>query len=138
MIKGTFRCPICMHNTPHAHEKHRWIGVDFDGTLAVSIPNRTDPYQLGKPVYEMVNRVKDWLYKGYTVKLFTARMCEYSTTTGQKRDLKLMETLLKEWCKRHIGHELECVNAKDGNMEVLWDDRAVRVLPDLGLPDIEF
>ena len=133
MIPGYGDCPVCTDRLPHEHDKNRWIGVDFDGTLATSIA-RTTPYELGLPILEMVARVRYWIWCGYTVKLFTARMCPISKTTNQVRDLALMEAKLRDWCREHIGHELECVNAKDGLMEVLWDDRAVRVIADTGEP----
>lgn len=115
---------------PYSHEY--WIGVDFDGTLAYSIPNRQDPYTLGDPIMLMVNRVKWWLAQGYRVKLFTARMAEYSATGHEWRDLYKMETALRGWCLKHLGTELECTNKKDGLMGLLWDDRAVSVMPDTG------
>ena len=52
----------------------KWIGVDFDGTLAEyrSFTNIKNP---GPPVKEMVKRVKEWIDQGSTVKIFTARVC---------------------------------------------------------------
>lgn len=107
-----------------------WIGVDFDGTLAYTIP-RNDPYTLGPPIPLMVSRVKKWLSEGRKVKLMTARMCQYSHL-GDIRDLQKMERMLKDWCIEHIGVELECTNQKDGFMTELWDDRAVKVVKDTG------
>lgn len=133
--RGTFCCPICTTPFPHAHDKSRWIGVDFDGTLAYEPgEGRTDPYSLGEPIPVMVNRVKDWLAKGFKVKLMTARMCEYSYTTKKVRDVTKMKSALEQWCIKHLGVVLECTNQKDGAMEVLWDDRAVRVIKDKGIP----
>lgn len=132
---GSFHCPICMRDTPHHHEMAgRWIGVDFDGTLATDRFGRTDPYELGQPISEMVNRVKGWLASGYAVKLMTARMCDFSHSTLQFRDVELMKSRLQSWCALYIGTVLECTNVKDGLMEVLWDDRAVRVIRDTGMP----
>jgi len=131
--KGTYCCPICMKATPHTHTVDKWIGVDFDGTIAFNVLDRTDPYQLGEPIPEMINRVRDWIGKGYTVKLLTARMNQKSST-GKIRDIEKMREILKAWCRKHIGIALECTNAKDGWMEVLWDDRAVHVIPNTGLP----
>jgi hypothetical protein len=122
-----------MKGTPHTHSHGKWIGVDFDGTLAYSVPNRTDAYVLGEPIPAMIYRVQDWLSKGYTVKLLTARMNKQSST-GITRDVGKMKLLLEEWCIKHVGKALECTNAKDGWMEVLWDDRAVGVVPDTGNP----
>ena len=150
--KGTFHCPICMRDTPHDHRylteprprnkspqaaihERRWIGVDFDRTLAYDSPNRDDPYELGEPIPEMVNRVKAWLADGYKVKLMTARMHPISFTAGCYRNIPTMEHRLREWCEEYIGQALECTNQKDGLMEVLWDDRAVRVIQDTGSPE---
>jgi len=133
---GTFRCPICQKDSPHPHNLNKWIGVDFDGTLAHDTVNRKDPYELGEPIIQMVNRVKDWIAKGFEVRIFTARMHPYSYTAGIERDPKKMEAALKSWCKKHIGVELVCTNAKDGMMEVLWDDRTVRVIAGTGTPDL--
>ena len=132
---GTFRCPICMKDYPHSHPYSRWIGVDFDGTVAYNVKNRTSPYELGLPIPAMVNRIRDWLYKGYNVKLLTARMNKKSST-GVERDVDKMRKLLEGWCEEHIGVPLECTNAKDGFMEVLWDDRAVSVIPNTGIPTV--
>lgn len=115
-------CTICLKDMPHSHSTLHWIGVDFDGTLAYTIKNRTDPYQVGEPIPEMINRIKDWVLKGFTVKLLTARMNKLSSTGHE------------DWCNKHLGFKLECTNAKDGWMEVLWDDRAIQVLPDTGMP----
>jgi hypothetical protein len=129
-------CLVC--GLAHAHEHQldgdRWIGVDFDGTLAFEIPGRTNPYELGAPVPEMVERVKAWLAAGYRVKLFTARMARYPVTSEYYRDLALMEMELRRWLREHVGTELECTNQKDGGMEVLWDDRVVRVTRNQGKP----
>jgi len=131
--QGTTCCPICTKPTPHGHDIKRWIGVDFDATLAYDIPNRTDLYELGKPIPEMVNRVRDWIGKGFTVKILTARMNKYSHL-GFERDVEKMRDLLKAWSREHIGIALECTNIKDGFMEVLWDDRAVQVSRDTAYP----
>jgi hypothetical protein len=132
-MNGTMCCPICTKSTPHNHDKSRWIGVDFDGTIAYNVKNRTDPYQVGEPIPAMINRIRDWIMKGFTVKLLTARM-NLKSSTGKERDVEKMRTILQQWCIEHIGTSLECTNMKDGWMEVLWDDRAVQVIPDSGHP----
>ena len=52
-------------------ESMQWIGVDLDGTLA-----QADPWQgfehIGKPIPNMMKRVKIWLELGYRVKIVTA------------------------------------------------------------------
>lgn len=128
-------CLICLNDLPHDHqglyrkENRKWIGVDFDGTLALDVAGRTDPYTLGKPVPEMVKRVQDWLAEGFDIRLLTARMHPISYSCGGiQRDLGRMEAELRAWCAKHVGVELACTCQKDGLMEVLWDDRAVRVV----------
>lgn len=128
-------CTVCYRDYEHAHDRRKWIGVDFDHTLALDIDNRDDPYVVGAPIMPMVRRVQGWLAEGYTVKILTARMCATSYTAGGvARDIKMMEHILRRWCLTFIGQELECTAAKDGLMEVLWDDRAVQVVRDLGHP----
>jgi hypothetical protein len=138
-LRGSYNCPICLHDSPHSHEglvrkTHRkWIGVDFDGTLAFDPVNRSDPYSLGEPIMSMVYRVQDWIARGFEVRILTARMYPISYTCGGiTRDLKHMETVLRAWCRQHIGYELPCTCQKDGLMEVLWDDRAVQVIKNTG------
>lgn len=133
--RGTMHCPICMRDSPHTHDMAgRWIGVDFDGTLSIDRFGRKDPYEVGEPIAAMVARVKSWLTSGYDVRLLTARMNPYSNTSGRDRDVKVMKHVLEHWCELHIGKRLPVTNAKDGGMEVLWDDRAVRVIRDTGMP----
>lgn len=134
-MKGCFNCPICMSPEPHEHQMlGRWIGVDFDGTLAVNVENRASPYDVGPPVPSMVARVRGWRSLGFDVRLLTARMCQYSATTGWQRDLDKMRGILAVWCTEHVGEVLPVTNSKDGLMEVLWDDRAVGVTKNTGQP----
>lgn len=131
----TFHCAICMRDVPHEHRMAgRWIGVDFDGTLATDPPGRKDAYTLGEPIPAMVERIKGWIAAGYEVVIFTARCAKYSHTAGYNRDVGKMITLIYHWTEKHIGVGLRVTNEKDGAMEVLWDDRAVRVIRDTGMP----
>ena len=51
-----------------------WIGVDFDGTLAVLVPNHVfAPQENGTPIEPMISRVRAWLYQGIEVRIVTAR-----------------------------------------------------------------
>ena len=112
-----------------------WIGVDLDGTLAhyegwVSIDH------IGKPVAPMIQRVQQWLADGKTVKIFTARIHGHGKPIigGGVADVK---TPIEEWCKKHIGRVLEITNVKDFGMIELWDDRAVQVQLNAGLPVVK-
>jgi hypothetical protein len=100
-----------------------FIGVDLDGTLAIhpewSIPN--GPEDIGEPIPEMVNRVKQWIADGKEVKIFTARACKEENILP-----------VKAWCKKYIGVELDVTNVKTPNMMELWDDRAISVIRNTG------
>ena len=53
----------------------RWIGVDLDGTLSHYTVWRGPEY-IGDPIPAMLERVKEWISAGVTVKIFTARASE--------------------------------------------------------------
>lgn len=101
-----------------------WIGVDLDGTLA-----KYDGWQgelnIGEPIPNMVNRVKDWLEKGREIRIFTARAYNL-TIEGQKA--------IEDWCLVNLGQVLPITNIKDYGMVELWDDRVVQVIPNTGNP----
>lgn len=98
-----------------------WIGVDFDGTLAIDEQGPWNEGPPGNPVPEMVKRVQDWLAQGIEVRVFTARVSSmYADATAQR-------LLIASWTKEHIGQMLQCTAEKDGDMLELWDDRAVQV-----------
>lgn len=104
-----------------------WIGVDLDGTLAFYDHWRGEKH-IGDPVPAMVDRVKAWLAQGIEVRIFTARVCEEEEAT-------VTRPLIEEWCLKHIGQKLAVTNKKDYSMVELWDDRAVRVAKNMGIPD---
>lgn len=102
-----------------------WIGVDLDGTLA-----HYDGWQgvehIGEPITPMVERVKSWLEQGIRVKIFTARVSGSDS----------LEALIpiEQWCRKHLGQVLEVTNVKDFGMIDLWDDRAIQVQKNTGIP----
>lgn len=96
-------------------ENKGWIGVDLDGTLAI-YDGWQGPLYIGAPIPAMVERVKRWLAEGREVRVFTARAY----------DLVALE-VIQEWCRNHIGIELEVTCEKDPDMIELWDDRVVAV-----------
>ena len=101
-----------------------WIGVDLDATLAHYDGWKMSDQPIGEPIPKMVDRVKKWLKEGRTVKIFTARV---------DRDVDgKQESMIKEWCKEHIGQELEVTNVKTRSMYQLWDDRAIGVQKNTG------
>lgn len=101
-----------------------WIGVDLDGTLA-QYDGWQGPTHIGPPVPAMLERVKQWLEAGLDVRIFTARVC--------RKDFAV-EYAIRQWCLEHLGQELPVTNQKDYGLVELWDDRAVGVIPNTGIP----
>lgn len=108
-----------------------WIAVDFDGTLA-KYDGWQGPDHLGEPIPAMVERVKEWLIVGHTVKIFTARVGATGHGTDTQEFAEHQRMIIKKWCKEHIGVELEVTATKDLAMLELYDDRAVQVVPNTG------
>ena len=104
----------------------KWIGVDLDGTLAHNTPG-AGLDEIGKPIPQMVNRVKWWLKEGRDVRIFTARVGPGPGRHEQK-------PLIEAWCEKHLGRKLPVTATKDYAMEELWDDRAVQVKTNTGEP----
>jgi hypothetical protein len=104
------------------YPRRGWIGVDLDGTLAISGPT-LDVLGIGKPVPLMLMRVQYWLRTGRAVKIFTARA-----------DDALQVSNIHKWCIRHGLPPLPVTCIKDSEMIALWDDRAVGVVTNLGMP----
>lgn len=104
------------------YPRNGWIGVDLDGTLSqtVSGPN---PFRIGPPVPIMRQRVLHWVKSGRQVKIFTARAAD-----------KEQRKMIEHWCKCHGLPNLEITDRKDFRMVALWDDRAVGVITNLGIP----
>jgi len=71
----------------------------------------------------MLNRVLHWINSGRTVKIFTARAGD-----------NMEEERIHQWCLLHGLPKLEITNRKDYRMIALWDDRAVGVVTNLGIP----
>lgn len=103
-----------------------WIGVDFDRSLA-TYEHKQWP-ALGQPIPAMVERVKGWLAEGREVRIVTARVCGLQDPFEQINQ----DHMIKQWCIEHIGQSLPVTSEKDYRMTVLYDDRAVQVVPNTG------
>ncbi len=105
--------------------KQGWYGVDLDGTLA-----RWDHFvpasEIGEPIPAMVDRVKAWLAAGEEVRIVTAR-------AGWPDCIPYVQ----EFSRKVFGVVLPVTASKDDAMIELWDDRAVQVIRNLGIPVIE-
>lgn len=108
-----------------------WIGVDFDGTLAVY--HGWNNGKLGEPVPAMVDRVKKWIADGVEVRIFTARVGMgggFSLESGRSDDDQFVNEqreLIEAWCEEHIGYKLKVTATKDFSLIEIWDDRAIQV-----------
>jgi hypothetical protein len=107
-----------------------WIGVDLDGTLARH-ERWVDELYIGDPIMPMVDRVRAWLSRGWTVKIVTARVG--SNPGLRKLPLGVVRDEIADWTEEHIGTRLEVTAEKDYAMVELWDDRAVQVVPNTGM-----
>jgi hypothetical protein len=105
-----------------------WVAVDFDRTLA-TYDHYDGPNRFGAPIPLMVDRVKKWLAEGKEVRIMTARM---SGVSHDKDEIRKARVAIETWCEIHIGQKLPVTCEKDYNMELLYDDRAVGVVPNTG------
>lgn len=119
-----------------------WIGVDLDGTLA-EYHGWVAPDRIGAPILRMVERVKYWLAEGKDVRIFTARAWPLGIerkgyTEFEWEELKktalIAHDAIRRWCIEQFGKELPITCMKDCHMYELWDDRAVQVIPNTGIP----
>src|ERR1700691_678825 len=133
-IEDGRRMSVCRHckkqflDTTQIHDaRSPWIGVDLDGTLASDTGREMwdaeHKPKIGRPVDEMVLRVKKWIAKGFTVKIFTARAAS-----------PVQVAAIRTWLARRGLPDLEVTNVKDLNMIELWDDRCVQVVTNSGRP----
>ena len=103
----------------------KYIGVDFDGTLALHESGAPIDH-VGAPIPRMVERVKKWLADGTEVRIITARVAPTYEDADEQR------AMIWTWCREHLGVELPVQAHKCGGMSELWDDRAVQVQRNTG------
>lgn len=111
-----------------------WIGVDLDGTLAHLEPVPDWDGSIGAPIPKMVDRVKRWLALGWDVRIVTARVAIIDGITDGPRAVDEQRRRIQAWCREHLGVELPVTAEKDYFMRELWDDRAVAVFTNTGIP----
>jgi hypothetical protein len=104
-----------------------WIGVDLDGTLA-HYDHWRGATHIGAPVALMLDRVKNWIADGREVRVFTARV------SGPPEEAQPCRQAIAEWMAANGLPNLPVTNIKDYQMLELWDDRAVQVYPNTGVP----
>lgn len=106
-----------------------WIGVDLDGTLA-EYDHWRGMAHIGRPVPEMIARVKAYLRAGHDVRIFTARVCPQQRQT----DIDTALIAITRWCVAHLGRQLPITCVKDWGMVALWDDRCRQIRTNTGRP----
>lgn len=117
----------------HKRRKRGWVGFDLDGTLAKYDHWRGETH-IGEPVPLMVEKVKEFLALGREVRIFTARVAEANVNEdGSPHNINAVIEAIQAWTEKHIGQRLAVTNKKDFAMLQLWDDRAIQILPNLGI-----
>ena len=102
--------------------KEYWIGFDLDGCLA-TYDHWRGPEHIGEPIKRSVERARALLAAGQNLKIFTARVC----SKQPKDSREVSERVIKEWCLKHLGQELDVTSEKDWCMIEYYDDRAITV-----------
>lgn len=113
--------------------KTGWIGVDLDGTL-VEYHGWVDADNLGKPIMPMVNRIRAWIAEGEDVRIFTARVWFDPLNPETIESAETARQAIIDFCLEHFDTILPVTHEKDYHMKQLWDDRAVGVEPNTGMP----
>jgi hypothetical protein len=104
-----------------------WIGVDLDGTLA-HYDHYRGPGHIGEPIPRMLARVNNWLINNKQVRILTAR----ASRNRPQADQDTFRQAWIVWSLKHLGLILPVTAEKDMNMDELWDDKAVQVIPNTG------
>lgn len=135
----------------YMNKSKEWVACDFDGTLA-EYTHWKGPTDLGRPIGPMVVRVARWLYEGRKIKIFTARCWPYlevpanrdprstqwitsaDIDSARMTDAFQAITAIQDWCLVNFGQQLDITCVKDLHMIELWDDRAVQVEANTGVP----
>ena len=114
-----------------------WIGVDLDKTLAMGLPASErvdDPAKIGPPIESMVKRIHRWIEEDeYDVKIMTARASSRQRFEGETT-VEHSIARVQQWCLEHLGIVLPVTCEKDHLMVQLWDDRAIQVIENTGVP----
>jgi len=110
------------------YQAGEWIGVDFDGVLA-TYDGWKGPEHCGEPIPAMVDRVKLWLKGGTQVRILTSRV-----GSAYPDQVEPARQAIQAWCLKHLGTTLPVTCEKDQRMFLFYDDRAVEMVTNTGLP----
>lgn len=104
-----------------------WYGFDLDGTLAHHESGDSIKH-VGLPIARTVALVKKLLAAGEEVRIVTARV------SPEWNDQAEQIAMIEAWCLEHIGQKLPVQAHKNGGMITLYDDRAVGLQRNTGVP----
>ena len=119
-----------MNDVKFVDKSKAWIGCDLDGTLAKYDTFKGWDY-IGEPVPKMVERIKSYIARGLTVKIWTARASKVSLARNNIT-FDQMEKVIQDWTEKHLGTRLEVVTEKDCYMIFAIDDSIMQVEPNTG------
>ncbi len=94
--------------------------MDLDGTLA-KFQSWRGIGHVGKPIPDMMERVRRWRSEGIKVKIFTAR-AQYEDYLPP----------IRKWLKKQKLEDMEITNELDPYVLEIWDDRAIQVISNTG------
>lgn len=102
------------------------IALDLDKTL-FTYESKWKAQRIGEPIPEMVENVKKWLNKGYSVTLFTARVARDDWYEILKQEKMILEALEK------AGLPVLPITAiKFPQFTHFIDDKAFHSVPNIG------
>ena len=112
--------------------------VDFDGTL-VEDSGWKGFRHVGRPIPEMVKKVRGWLSQGDEIILFTARLspCKEFDPTLEGLDSFAVKAMLENWCVENLGQKLKVTNEKQG-YGYFYDDWGIGIIRNSGLTFSEY
>ena len=109
------------------------IALDFDRTLAEYHGGKNAVFSVGKPIPEMVKKVKGWVAAGHNITIFTARVAPVGKNGPRdaafiQNQGKMIQNFLQE-----VGLPAFQVTAiKFPHFDVFVDDKAVAVEANTG------
>ena len=117
-----------MANDTHGESGIKWTGFDLDGTLA-EYDGWHGIEHIGKPIKPMCDLIKKLHSDGKQVKILTARVAPRK----DGEDATLARQYIRKWCVANLGFVPDITHEKDSCTELLYDDRAMQVIPNTGI-----
>ena len=110
----------------------KYIGCDFDATIS-EYHGWKGPTDLGKPIPEMVRKIKEAMSQGSQVWIFTARVNPGGHEYKEALEATQAYLAIAEWCVKVFGELLPITHEKNKLWQSIYDDRAIQVLPNSGI-----